>query len=309
MHSSENNGMIEKTERGYILSMKDFIIMADVNADVEPDYIEQESIVILPQYYHFNDGVIYGDEKKLDSPTFYKRLLNGERAYSMGCNPERLQELFEEQLKNDLDILVVMCSSECSGSYSTACLVAAELMHTYEKSRIYVVDTLNECAGSGLMVHLAQEMKKEGYPLDAIYNELEQRKHDFDIYFLVDHLDCLVKGGRLSAASGMVGSILNIKPILHFEEGKIVPFAKCRGKNNGKRTMLNSLKQMQLDETLLSVVHTDNLAEAERFAKELEEELGIPVLSINEVNLTIGTHTGPDAIGVAFCRKKATEEK
>lgn len=205
------------------------------------------------------------------------------------------------------DILVIMCSSECSGSYSTACLVAKELTEAFPGSRISVVDTLNECAGSGLMVHLAQEMKKTGHTLEEIYQKLELKKQDFDIYFLVDHLDCLVKGGRLSPASGMVGSILNIKPILHFEEGKIVPFAKCRGKSNGKRMMLNSLKQMDLDETLLAVVHTNNLAEAERFAKELKDELGISPLSINEVNLTIGTHTGPDAIGVAFCRKKNGE--
>lgn len=281
--------------------MREFTVMTDINTDIDPTYAEAEHVVILPQYYHFNDGVIYGDEQKLDPPAFYKRLLGGERAYSMGCNPERVRELFEAELKENRDIFCIIFSSECSGSYSTASLVAQELMEEQD-CKIFVVDSLNGSAAAGLMVYLAQEMKKAGHTIEEVRDTIEARKKDFDILFLVDHLDCLVRGGRLGAVSGAVGTVLNIKPILHFEEGKIVPFVKCRGKNNAKHTMLETLKKVNLDKTLVAVAHTDNLEEAKEFAATVEQELGVKVVYINEVNLTIGTHTGPDALGLAFCK-------
>ncbi len=281
--------------------MKEFTVMTDINTDIDASYAEAEHIVILPQYYHFNDGVIYGDEQKLEPPVFYKRLLEGERAYSMGCNPERVRELFEAELDAGRDILCIMFSSELSGSYSTVSVVAQELMGERD-CRICVIDSLNGSVAAGLMVYLAQEMKKQGHTLEEVRDAIEARKKDFDILFLVDHLDCLVRGGRLNAVSGAVGTVLNIKPILHFEEGKIVSFLKCRGKNNAKRTMLDTMKKLNLDKTLVAVAHSDNLEEAKEFAAEVEAELGVKVVYINEINLTIGTHTGPDAIGVAFCK-------
>lgn len=281
-------------------SMREFTVMTDINTDIDPAYAETEHIVILPQYYHFNDGVIYGDEQKLSPPAFYKRLLGGERAYSMGCNPDRVRQLFEAELAQGRDIFCIIFSSECSGSYGTACMVAQELMEEQE-CRICVVDSLNGSAAAGLMVYLAQEMKKAGHTLEEVREAIETRKKDFDILFLVDHLDCLVRGGRLNAVSGAVGTVLNIKPILHFEAGKIVPFIKCRGKNNARHTILETVKKRKLDKHLVAVVHTDNLEEAKEFAAEVERELEVKVVYINEVNLTIGTHTGPDALGLAFC--------
>ena len=185
-----------------------------------------------------------------------------ERAYSMGCNPDRVRQLFEAELAQGRDIFCIIFSSECSGSYGTACMVAQELMEEQE-CRICVVDSLNGSAAAGLMVYLAH--------------------------------------GRLNAVSGAVGTVLNIKPILHFEAGKIVPFVKCRGKNNARHTILETVKKRKLDKHLVAVVHTDNLEEAKEFAAEVERELEVKVVYINEVNLTIGTHTGPDALGLAFC--------
>ncbi len=206
--------------------MREFTVIADVNTDIDRDYAQEERIAILPQYYHFNDGVIYGDGQQLEPHAFYGRLADGERAYSMGCNPDRVRGIFEEELRAGKDILCVMCSSECSGSYNTVVLVGKELMEEYPESQICVIDSYLECAAAGLMVSLAQRMKKQGCTLAEVRDTLEARKKDFDIYFVVDHLDYLVRGGRLGAFSGAVGAVLQIKPILHFEEGLIVPLLK-----------------------------------------------------------------------------------
>ncbi|MBP3729614.1 MAG: DegV family protein [Lachnospiraceae bacterium] len=283
--------------------MRDFVIMADVNADTTAEFVEQENIAIMPQYYHFNDGVIYGDGNIIDSETFYSRMNNGERAYSMGCNPDRVHGIMEQAVLDGHDIIVFMASADCSGSYNTVCTEAEDLMSQYKDARIHVVDSRLECAAIGLLVKQAVALKKAGKSFEEVVAAMEELKKSANIYFLVDHLDFLVRGGRLSAISGMVGTVLNIKPILYFEEGKIVPFTKVRGRQAGKRTIMDQLKKLDPKTTLLSVVHTVALEEAKEFAEQIRQELGMEVVSIDEVNPTIGAHTGHNALGVAFCEK------
>lgn len=284
-----------------VIEMREYTVVADVNTDLDPVYAESERIPILPQYYHFNDGVIYGDEQKMEPQAFFERLAK-DRAYSMGCNPDRVRGIFEKEIEAGRDILCIMCSSECSGSYNTVLVVANDLMEEHKDCRIYVVDSYLECAAAGILVYLAQEMKKQGHTLEEVRDAVEARKGNVDVYFLVDHLDYLVRGGRLNPVSGAVGSVLNIKPILHFEEGKIVPLMKCRGKNNGKRTILDLVKKMNLDKTLIFGAYTGTSdAETKEFVAMLENELEVKVRFINEVNPTIASHTGPDAVALAFC--------
>lgn len=279
--------------------MSNFTVLADVNTDIDRDYAEAEHIPILPQYYHFNDGTIYGDEVKLTSEEFYGRLEN-ERAYSVGCNPGRVRGLMEEELKAGHDCLCIMCSSKCSGSYNTVLVEAGELMEEYPGRSIRVVDTYLECAAAGIFVYLAQEYCKKGLSLDETVEKLEERKGKVDIYFLVNQLDYLVRGGRLNPISGMVGNVLDIKPILHFLDGEIVSLMKCRGEKKAKNTVLSLLKEKKLDEGVLFVAYTGDLARAQEFQTLVEQELGIKARFLNEVNPTIGTHTGPGALAVAF---------
>lgn len=282
--------------------MRDFVIMSDVNCDVDPAYAAEKGIAILPQYYHFNDGTIYGDEIKLTPQEFYARLAK-DRAYSMGCNPERVRGIMEEELKKEHDILVIMASSECSGSWSTVKTEADDLMENYPGSRIYVLDTYLEAIASGLLVYMAQDMKEEGKSLDEIVAVLEEKKKHIDVYFIVEHLDYLVRGGRLSPLSGAVGSMLQIKPILHFENGKIVPLMKCRGQKAAKKAILELLAKKKLDKKYYIGAHTNNEAGGREFLAQAKEVTGLDPLFISEVSLIIGAHVGPDAVAVAFCEE------
>ena len=282
--------------------MRDFVIMSDVNCDVDPAYAEEKGIAILPQYYHFNDGTIYGDEIKLTPQEFYTRLAK-DRAYSMGCNPERVRGIMEEELKKEHDILVIMASSECSGSYSTVLTEAEDLMEDYPGSKIYVLDTYLEAIASGLLVYMAVDMKEEGKSLDEIAAVLEEKKKHIDVYFIVEHLDYLVRGGRLSPLSGAVGSMLQIKPILHFENGKIVPLMKCRGQKAAKKAILELLAKKKLDKKYYIGAHTNNEAGGREFLAQAKEVTGLDPLFISEVSLIIGAHVGPDAVAVAFCEE------
>ncbi len=281
--------------------MRDYVIMADVNADLTPAFAQAEQIAIMPQYYHFNDGVIYGDGNQLSSEDFFARLAAGERAFSMGCNPDRVRGIMEQAVLDGFDVIVYMASADCSGSYNTVCNEASELMEQYKDARIHVVDSRLECAPISLLVRQAVALKKAGKSFDEVVQLTEELKSSANVYFLVDHLDYLVRGGRLSPISGAVGTVLNIKPILYFEKGLIVPFTKVRGRQAGKKTILEQLKKLDPAKTVCAVVHTMAEAEAREFAGQIEKELGLKVISIDEVNPTIGAHTGHNALGVAYC--------
>ena len=281
--------------------MRDFVFMIDVNGDMDPEYAREHDIKIMPQYYHFNDGVIYGDEMQMPIEGFFARLKSGDRAYSMGCNPDRVHGIMEKALQQDKDIIVLMASSECSGSYNTVRIEAEALMEEYEGSRIHVIDTFLECVPIALLTMKGVELKEEGKSFDEIVDILEKKKSKFNILFVVDDLSCLVRGGRLSPISGMVGSVLNIKPVLTFVDGKIEPLMKCRGKKAAKAAITEMLKEKKLDKKYFAGGHTVNYDEAHEYAENLAKELGVENMGTYEINPTIGAHTGGGAFGIAYC--------
>lgn len=285
--------------------MPKFTIMTDVNTDVFPAFAQKEHIVILPQYYHFDDGIIYGDELNLTSDEFYGRLAKGEKSLSMGCNPARVQELFEKELAAGRDILCIMFSSELSGSYSTVVNVAHELKEIYPERNIYVMDSLNASAGAGMMVYMARDLQKEGVSAAEILERLEAIKDRFQAMFVVDDLQYLVRGGRLSAFSGAVGTILDIKPILYLNEGKICVLRKSRTRKRAITDLLEAFKDRNPDPVYLAVVYTKNEEAAKEFAVRIEHETGIAVKHIIPINPTIGAHTGPNALGIGFLAEES----
>lgn len=280
--------------------MNEFTIMTDVNTDVFPAYAEKENIVILPQYYHFDDGIIYGDEITLTAEAFYDRLEKGEKSLSMGCNPARVKELFEKELENGRDILCIMFSSELSGSYGTVVTVSEELLEVYRERKIYVIDSLNASAGAGMMVYMARDLQKEGAEAGEIVKRIEEIKTRFQAMFVVDDLKYLVRGGRLSAFGGAVGTILDIKPILYLNEGKICVLRKSRTRKKAVTDLLEAFKERKPDSRYLAVVYTKNEEAAREFAVRIEDETGIPIRHIIPINPTIGAHTGPNALGIGF---------
>ncbi len=287
-----------------------FTIMTDVNTDVDPEYAKTEGIVILPQYYHFSDGIIYGDEINMESELFYQRLSAGEQSLSVGCNPARVTELFEIELSKGNDIFCVIFSSRLSGSYNTACIVARDLLEKYRERKIIVIDSLNASAGAGLMLHMARNMQKSGCSMEEIRDCVEKKKKYFQAMFVVDDLQYLVRGGRLSSFSGKVGTMLDIKPILYLTDGEIVAIRKKRTRKRAVEELIDMMKKMNPDPEYFCVVHTNNYESGVELAERVGKELGIghPIEKIVEINHTIGTHTGPNALGFGFLSEKTAEE-
>lgn len=288
--------------------MSEFTLMTDVNTDIPEEYAEKEGIIIMPQYYHFNDGVIYGDEIKLDSDTFYRRLEAGERAYSSGCNPARVEEMFTAELEKGRDIYCLIFSSGLSGSYNTAVQVGNELMEKYPGRKIIVRDSLNASIGAGLMLYMARDMQKAGKSIEEVDSEVERLKPDFKAIFMVNDLQYLVRGGRLPAAGGYIGTKLDIKPILHCKDGKLAITAVRRTRKRAIDGLMDILRDLDPDPEYFCVVHTNNVESARELSDRIREETGIPVNKIAEINPTIGTHTGPNALGFGLLSRKGHDK-
>ena len=270
-------------------------IAADVNGDIPGGLADEYGIVILPQYYRFDrDDTVYGDERNLSSAEFFARLSGGERAYSMGCNPQRVRELLEPRLAAGEDIICLMFSSALSGSYNTVSMVARQLCGEYPERRIKVIDTLNASFAQGLLAYRAAKRRLEGHSFDEIVQAVESEIPLANLWFAVNDLKYLALGGRLGGVSACIGTVLDIKPVLTVNEaGQIVAF------------MTDLLRQKQGGYPELGIVHSGCEVLAGRLRERILEEKpeGVEEIIVSEINPTIGAHIGPDAVGVVFLQR------
>lgn len=282
-------------------------ITADINGDIPGELAAEYDIAILPQYYRFEtDDTVYGDDKNLSSTEFFRRLSEGERAYSMGCNPQRVREILKHRLAAGEDIVCVMFSSALSGSYNTVCMVAEQLRVEYPENRIAVIDTLNASFAQGLLAYRAAKRYRAGDSFEEIVRKLEREIPSLKLWFAVNDLKYLAWGGRLSNLSACVGTVLDIKPILTVNEtGQIVAKSKVRTLKKALCSMVETVKANQGGYPEVGIVHSNH----EELARKLRDLLlrerldGVKEIIISEINPTIGAHIGPGAVGVVFLQR------
>lgn len=288
--------------------MRDFVITADSNCDLPDEYIAANGIGIIPHYYDI-DGVTYGDEKNLTPKEFYDLMRAGKMPTTMASNPAVIRDTFQSYANRGLDVLHFSFSSALSSGHSNVVCGAEEICEENPGMKIRVVDTLNVSLGEGMVVMKAVRMKKEGKSLDEIADWVECNKQHFCVYFVVDDLFHLHRGGRLSKTTAIVGSVLNIKPILIVDrEGKLVNNGTVRGRKKALNSIVDravaGMGQEYLSEDWdLCVVHGDALEDAQTVAAALKEKTGKDVL-INTVSPSIGAHSGPAALGILCMGEK-----
>lgn len=283
--------------------MNNFIITTDTTCDLPLEYVKENSLYILPLYYNFNDQ-IYGDGVNDHSPKeFYNIMREGAIPTTMAVNPDNARTVFENLLKEGNDVLHIAFSSGLSGSCSVATTVARELAEEYPDNKIVVVDSLCASLGEGLLVSKAVNMKKAGKTYDEILAWLEENKLNICHMFTVDDLNHLHRGGRVSKTTAIIGTLINVKPVLRVDdEGHLVPLTKARGR---KKSLSALVEQMEsrvagFDNDSVFISHGDSLEDAEYVATLIRERFGIQNILINYVSPTIGAHAGPGTIALFF---------
>lgn len=288
--------------------MADYMITTDSNSDVLPGFIKENNLTIIPQYYAFGDTV-YGDELNMEPHEFYETMRNGELPKSMANNPEVIRERFENILKEGKDILHIAFSSALSGSCSNVVMTANELMEKYPGRRITVFDSLNASLGEGVSVYRAVELWRAGKTMEEVYNILMEERDHVNVSFTVNDLYHLQRGGRVSKTTAVVGSLVNIKPILTVTaSGELKSDGTVRGRKKSLKTLVTRMEssldlELYGKERLVAVIHGDCLKEAESVA-DMVRNLGFTNVIINDVSPSIGTHAGPGVVGLVFYGKR-----
>ena len=287
--------------------MADFVITTDSNSDVPEKFLEQNGIPVIPQYYMFGETV-YGDEIKMEPSEFYETMRKGELPKSMANNPEVIREKFTKILKEGKDILHIAFSSALSGSCQNVQVAARDLMEDYPERKILVFDSLNASLGEGVSVMRAVQLKEEGRSMEEIYNILAEERAHVNVCFTVDDLHHLQRGGRVSKTTAVVGSMINIKPLLTVTStGELKSDGTVRGRKKALKTLVTRMEQCLDTEHFgkdrpVAIVHGDCIDDA-LAVQEHVKELGFENVVINDVSPSIGTHAGPGVVGLIFYGK------
>lgn len=280
----------------------DYQIITDSCSDLPNRLIEELGISYVPLTLMFRQEV-WRDTTDAGLKTIFDGLRAGETATTAAANPENWTVVMEPQLAQGKDLLVLAFSSGLSTTYQSAVIAAADLREKYPERTIYVVDTLCASLGQGLLVWYACRKKAAGMPLEELYNWCEEKKFQLCHWFTVDDLMFLKRGGRISAATALLGTMLNIKPVLHVDdEGHLINVAKARGRKASIEALAAKFTQLALpgENDTVFICHGDCLEDAQYLARLLKEKHGVKEVVIGYVGAVIGAHSGPGTLAVFF---------
>ena len=238
---------------------------------------------------------------------FVTGMRNGATGQTSAANPEDWKAVMEPWLQKKQDLLVLTFSSGLSTTYQSAVIAAEELREAYPGRTIHVVDTLCASRGQGLLVWYACKKRDEGMSLDELAAWCQEYRYKLCHWFTVNDLMHLKRGGRVSAATAIAGTLLQIKPILHVDnEGHLINVGKVRGRKASIHALADKVAEDAIDpETqTMFISHGDCPEDAEYLASLLKEKLHVPEIHINHVGPVIGSHSGPGTLAMFFVGKK-----
>ncbi|MCI1965738.1 MAG: DegV family protein [Oscillospiraceae bacterium] len=285
--------------------MADYVIVTDSSCDL-PDRLAREyEIVVLPLSFHIKgkDYFNYLDEREMPISEFYSQIRAGEPCTTSAVNVAAYKSAIEPLLQQGKNILDIAFSSGLSATYSSAKIACDELSEKYPERKIFAVDTLAASLGQGLLVYLAACLQREGKKIEEVRDWVEQNKLSLCHWFTVDDLNHLKRGGRISGATALFGTMLNIKPIMHVDdEGRLIPVGKVRGRRASLDALADHMEETAVNPASQTVFisHGDCLKDAEYLAAEIKRRMGVKNFVIGNVGPVIGAHSGPGTMALFF---------
>ncbi len=280
----------------------DYIIITDSGSDITPDMAAEWGIRVIPLSYTMDDGEPRpGDQ--VDIKEFYSALRAGAKATTSAANLDDFTKYFTEAAKEGLDVLYVGFSSGLSSTVSTGRLACSEISEEYPDLKFYAVDTLCASLGQAMIVYIAVQMKKEGKSIEEVRDWLEENKLHLCHHFTVDDLFFLKRGGRVSAATAVVGSMLAIKPLLHVDnEGHLISIGKARGRKGAIDGLVKAMEATVVspETQTMFICHGDCEDEANALADTLRAKFNPVDVKVGCIGPVIGAHSGPGTLAVFF---------
>ncbi len=282
--------------------MANYQIITDSGCDLRSGMVEQLDIQVVPLYVNFK-GDTFEDSVDEGIAEIYNGLRAGEVATTSAVNPDRWASQMEPALKAGKDVLVITFSSGLSTTYQSAVIAAEDLKEEYPDRTVRVVDSRSASLGQGLLVWYACQKRDEGLSVDALADWVEQQKLHLCHWFTVDDLMYLKRGGRVSAATALVGTMLQIKPVLHMDDaGHLINVSKARGRKASINALADQMAKLGLpgkNDTIF-ISHGDCREEAVALGEALKARCGVKTVEVGYVGSVIGSHSGPGTIALFF---------
>jgi DegV family protein with EDD domain len=276
-------------------------ILADSACDLPKSFYDQNNVILIPLKVQLGNEE-YEDVKTIDPKTVYDAIRRGILPKTSQPSPQLFEEIFTNMAENNEDGIYIAFSSELSGTYSSAVMILNQVKEKYPNFNLTIVDTKCASLGFGLVVMEAAKLAAGNASKEEILQDVYFRSGHMEHLFTVEDLDYLAKGGRLSKASAFLGGLLNIKPVLNMEDGKLVPLEKLRGKKKVLQRLLELMKERgdNIHNQVVGISHSDNEQTALEVKAMIEETFHPKEVHITSIGSAIGAHTGPGTIAIFF---------
>lgn len=284
---------------------KDYVILTDSTTDISQEIADEIDVKVWPMQFEL-DGLTYRnfpDEREMKSDEFYDIMRKGKMPKTSQINVVDFCEYFSEYLDKGLDVLYICFSSGLSGTYNNSLIAIEELKGRYPDRKIISVDSLAASMGEGLLVYLAAQQKKKGMGLEELAKWVEDNRLHLCHWFTVDDLHHLKRGGRVTAATAIVGSALNIKPVLHVDdEGHLINMSKVRGRKASLNAMVDQMVETYTDQfDTVMICQGGCHDDAEYLAGEVKKRVkGVKKIIMGNIGPVIGAHAGPGVLALFF---------
>lgn len=283
--------------------MANYVIYTDSACDISPEILAKWGVPYRSLTFRFSDSEKEYSNEDMPVGEFYNKMRAGGVAKTAAVNSESFSEEFEKVLAAGNDLLYLGFSSGLSTTYNSARLAAGELREKYPDRKIVVIDTLSASAGEGLIVYLTVKKKEEGATIEEAAAFVQDLIPRMGIWFTVDDLVYLKRGGRVSPTAAFVGNLLGIKPVLYMDNaGHLIPVLKVRGRKNAINALADKYTERAVDKEngTVFISHGDCLEDAQALASILEDRHGVKVEIITDVGPVIGAHSGPGTLALFY---------
>ena len=285
--------------------MSNYKLITDSTSDLPANLVEELDVHVIPMHYTIDDKDYLNtpDERDLSAHDFYEMLRSGRTSTTTQINGETFKDEVRPFLNDGMDILHLCFSSGLSSTYNSIRLATEDLKEEYPDRKIIIVDSLSASMGEGLLVYHAAMRKKQGMSIDEVASWLEDNKLHLAHWFTVDDLNHLKRGGRVSGTAAFVGTMLNIKPVMHVDdEGHLIPLEKVRGRRKSLEELVAHMEKTAINpaEQTIFISHGDAPEDAKYVEKLVRERMGVKTVYINAIGPVIGTHSGPGTVALFF---------
>ncbi|MFC5604646.1 DegV family protein [Sporosarcina koreensis] len=279
-------------------------IFADSGSDLPKSFFDENDVTLIPLRVLIDDKE--GDDViEINSKEVYDAIRNGKHPKTSQASPELFHSTWKELAASGEDGLYIAFSSELSGTYNTAVMMKDQVKEGNPNMNLVIIDSRCASLGHGLLIQEAVRLRDAGDDVRTIERKIRDMANHMEHLFTVEDLDYLAKGGRVSKASAFIGGLLNIKPLLHVESGRLVPIEKHRGRKKVLRRMLELIEErgVELSKQTIAISHGDDESTALEMKALIEEKFQPKNVEVHMIGSAIGSHSGPGTIAIFFLNK------